>query len=41
MENTKEVYTPAKIEITPLSSTDIIKTSGAFNGIDDLLKNWR
>ena len=40
MENTKTVYEPVKIEITPLSSSDVIKTSGAFNGIDDLIASW-
>ena len=40
MESTKKVYTPIEIEITPLSPSDVIKTSGAFNGIDDLIESW-
>ena len=40
VNNTKKIYETIEIEITPLSSSDVIKTSGAFNGIDDLVANW-
>ncbi len=36
----KKIYAPIEIVITPLSKDDVIKTSGAFNGVEDLIADW-
>lgn len=39
--NTKTVYEPLSIEITLLHGADVITTSGAFNGLEDVVDNWK
>ena len=38
--NNKLVYEEVKIEVVLLNSSDIITTSSAFNGGEDLIEYW-
>jgi hypothetical protein len=40
MENLKQNYEELNIELIPLGKSDVIVTSGAFNGDDDNIGDW-